>query len=483
MHKAWIVLLMALTLSSTAGCKGAGFKDSPPQNADAAVGQLAASTTPPFAAPPMLHGMPDIATLVERVNSTVVNITTVHQVRQPNVDSDFPFEFFFGPMVPPGMRRPHGGGDNALKQRALGSGFIIDAEGHVVTNAHVVDQADEVKVKLADERELDAKVVGRDARLDLALLKVDAAKNVTPVTLGSSDALKVGEHVVAIGNPFGLGHTVTMGIVSAKSRSIGAGPYDDFIQTDTSINPGNSGGPLFNLRGEVVGINTAINPRAQGIGFATPVDALKDILPQLMKTGRVARGRIGALVQPVDATMAKALGLERSRGALVAEVEPGGPAARSGMKAGDIIVRVDDKEIAHSSDLPRIVARHAPGTRVKVVALRDRTERTFEMTLDELKDDQVERASDTPDKGSKPSLGVELADRQDGVVVQRVRPGSPADGRLEVGDVIVEINHAPAGNATQAAGRIANAPAGSPVLLKVKRNGRTLFVAVERAQG
>jgi serine protease Do len=387
-----MLLMCALVLSSSAACKGAGFKDTPPQSADAATA-ASASSAAPFASPPMVNGMPDVAALVSRVNASVVNITTVHEVRQPSLDSDFPFEFFFGPMAPPGMRRPRGG-ENALKQRALGSGFIIDNEGHVVTNAHVVDQANEVKVKLADERELDAKVVGRDERLDLALLLMNGGQDVAPATLGSSEALKVGEHVVAIGNPFGLGHTVTMGIVSAKSRAIGAGPYDDFIQTDTSINPGNSGGPLFNLRGEVVGINTAINPRAQGIGFATPVDALKDILPQLLKTGHVARGRIGALVQPVDATMAKALGLQRSRGALVAEVEAGGPAARSGVKAGDIIVRVDDKDVAHSSDLPRIVARHTPGTKVKVVALRDGAEKTFEITLDELKDERSERTSD-----------------------------------------------------------------------------------------
>jgi serine protease Do len=482
MKRAWTFVMAALVLSSNPACKGTGFKDSPPQTADAAVSTAGASSAAPFASPPVLNGMPDVATLVGRVNSTVVNITTVHEIRQPSFDSDFPFEFFFGPMAPPGMRRPRNG-DNALKQRALGSGFIIDNEGHVVTNAHVVDKADEVKVRLADEREFDAKVVGRDARLDLALLQMNGGKDVTPATLGSSEALKVGEHVVAIGNPFGLGHTVTLGIVSAKSRAIGAGPYDDFIQTDTSINPGNSGGPLFNLRGEVVGINTAINPRGQGIGFATPVDALKDILPQLLKTGHVARGRIGALVQPVDETMAKALGLERSRGALVAEVEPGGPAAKSGLKAGDIIVRVDDKEIAHSSDLPRIIARHAPGTRVKVVALRDRAETSFEMTLDELKDEKVERTSERADKTSKPALGVELVDHQDGVVVRRVRPGSPADGHLEEGDVILEVNHAPAGNAAQAATRVEKTPADKAVLFKVRRNGRTLFVAIERAQG
>jgi serine protease Do len=481
MKRVCIAALSATLLWSNPGCKRAGFKDTLPENVDAAAGRTSSQAVTPFVAPPMVHGMPDVAALVERVNPTVVNITTVHEVRRPNFEFDFPFDFFFGPMAPPGMRRPPS--DDVLKQRALGSGFIIDGDGHVVTNAHVVDQATEVKVRLADERELDAKVVGRDARLDLALLKITVAKDIPAATLGSSESLRVGEHIVAIGNPFGLGHTVTMGIVSAKGRSIGAGPYDDFIQTDASINPGNSGGPLFNLRGEVVGINTAINPRAQGIGFAIPVDALKDVLPQLLETGHVARGRIGALVQPVDATMAKALNLEKPKGALVAEVEPGGPAARVGLKPGDVIVRVEETEIAHSSDLPRIIARHAPGTRVRLVALRDGAEQSFEVTLDELKHEQAERSRTMDDKSDGPSLGMELADGRDGVIVQRVRPGSPAAGRIEPGDVIVEVNRTPVGNAAEAANHVQKTPAGSPVLFEIRRDGRTLFVALERAQG
>jgi serine protease Do len=480
MTKGWIAVVSAI-VSISAGCKGAAFKDPPPQNADAAAtqAQVSSSAAAPFASPPMRQGMPDLVALVERVNPSVVNITTIHERRRPNVESDFPFDFFFGPMAPPGMRPPRGG-DDVRRERALGTGFIIDAEGHVVTNAHVVDDANQVKVRLADERELDAKVIGRDARLDLAVLRLENPGQVAHATLGSSEALRVGENVVAIGNPFGLGHTVTMGIVSAKSRAIGAGPYDDFIQTDASINPGNSGGPLFNLRGEVVGIATAINPRAQGIGFAIPVDALKDVLPQLLTTGHVARGRIGALVQPVDATMAKALGLDKARGALIADVEAGGPAARAGLKAGDIIIRVDDTEVAHSSDLPRIVARHAPGTHVKLVVLRDRAERTFDVTLDELKDEQAERTSAATNGTSKPSLGIELADRQEGVVVQRVRPGSPADGHLQPGDVILEVNHAPAGNAADVVKRVEKTPADGATLFKVRRNQRTLFVALER---
>jgi serine protease Do len=390
-----------------------------------------------------------------------------------------PFDFFFGPPVPPGMRGPRG--DNVLRQRALGSGVIIDAAGHVVTNAHVVDQADGVKVRFADEREFDAKVIGRDARLDLAVLQMEGGKDGAPATLGSSDALRVGEYVVAIGNPFGLGNTVTMGIVSAKSRAIGAGPYDDFIQTDASINPGNSGGPLFNLKGEVVGINTAINPRAQGIGFAIPGDALKDVLPQLLKTGHVARGRIGTLVQPVDEALAKVMGLDRPKGALVAEVESGGPAAQVGVKPGDIIIRVDDTDVLHSTDLPRIVARHAPGTRIKLVVVRDRAEKSFDVTLDELKDDKVERTSDHPSKPS--SLGIEIADGRGGVVVQGVSPGSPAEGELEPGDVILEVNGTAVTRAIDVAKRVEGARAGSAVLFKVKRGDRTRFVGIERPQG
>src|SRR5208282_4845914 len=243
---------------------------------------------------------------------------------------------------------------------------LIDKQGHVVTNAHVIDDADVVKVKLTDDREYTAKVIGKDTRMDLAVLQLQNASDLPdPVALGSSESLRVGEYVVAIGNPFGLGDTVTMGIVSAKSRSIGAGPYDDFIQTDASINPGNSGGPLFNLHGQVVGINTAINPNGKGIGFAIPSDALRDVLPQLEATGHVSRGRLGVGIQPVDAPLAKALGLEKARGALVGDVEADGPAAKVGMKSGDVILSVDGAEVSHAQDLPRIVARHAPGTTVK----------------------------------------------------------------------------------------------------------------------
>jgi serine protease Do len=323
--------------------------------------------------------------------------------------------------------------------------------------------------------------------MDLALLQLDNAKDLPdPVSLGSSDALRLGEYVVAIGNPFGLGGTVTMGIVSAKGRTIGATAYDDFIQTDASINPGNSGGPLFNLRGQVVGINTAINPNGKGIGFAIPVDELKDVLPQLLVTGHVARGRLGVLIQPVDAPLAKALGLDRPRGALIGEVESEGPGAKAGLQAGDVIVAVDDVAVAHSQDLPRIVARHTPGTRVSVKVLRSGHEQTVNVTLDALKDEKAKADNEGGFEGSGPDapgshrLGVQVSDAPNGgVVVQRVANDSPADGELKPGDVILEVNHSPIAHAADLAAKVTATHKGEPVLLKVRRDDRVRFVAIE----
>jgi serine protease Do len=425
-----------------------------------------------------------VATLVAKVTPAVVNITTIHDIRAPQSEFEFPFGFDpFG--VFPGMRkRGNGGGDQVYRQRALGSGFIIDAAGHVVTNAHVVEEADQVRVKLNDEREFDAKVKGRDPKLDLAVLELVGARDLPSVSLGSSEALRVGEYVVAIGNPFGLGNTVTMGIVSAKSRAIGAGPYDDFIQTDASINPGNSGGPLFNLLGQVVGINTAINPQGRGIGFAIPVDALKDVLPQLLSAGKVARGRLGVAIQSVDPTLARALGLDRPRGAVVAEVEPGGPADRAGLKPGDVILRVDQTDIVHTGELTRTVAKHAPGSKVKVEYLRERATRTVEVTLDELREERAARPESAPQGASPKSandFGVQLSDVPGrGVVVERVAPGGPADGKLEPGDVILEVNRTAVSRASDAAKQVTASPPGRPILLKTKRENVTRFVALER---
>jgi len=433
----------------------------------------------PFASPPLLQGTPDVAALAARVKPVVVNITTTHNVRSHRVE--LPFDF--GP-----FGRGGDDGDVVRKQTALGSGVIIDAAGHVVTNAHVVDDADTVKVRLADDREFSAKVKGRDPRTDIAVLAIEGAKDLPFASLGSSEQLQVGQYVVAVGNPFGLGHTVTMGIVSAKGRAIGAGPYDDFIQTDASINPGNSGGPLFDLRGQVVGINTAINPQGRGIGFAIPVDEVKDVVPQLLATGHVARGRIGVAIQPVDAAMARALGLDRPKGALVGEVEPGSPAERAGLKSGDVITAVDGAEIQRSEELPRTVARHAPGTTVKLTVLRDKAAKQFDVALAPLKERPEKQASLDGDDANEASpaaapgaLGVRIADiAGQGVIIRSVVPGSSADGSLRPGDRILEVNRHPVSTSTEVQSRLKETPAGQPYLLKVKRDDVTRFVAIDR---
>ena len=484
----YVLVLAGALLAIAPGCQ---HRDAQAAGTAAPVG-VATSTSAPFASPPVLAGTADVATLAARVNPAVVNITTVHETHVQRSDG-IPFDFFgFGSMAPngaPNGSRRGGGGDEVLKQKALGSGFLVDAQGHVVTNAHVVDGADTVKVKLADEREYAAKVIGKDPRLDLAVLELQNAKDLpVPEALGSSGDLRVGEYVVAVGNPFGLGHTVTMGIVSAKGRTIGAGPYDDFIQTDASINPGNSGGPLFNLRGQVVGINTAINPNGKGIGFAIPVDMLKDVLPQLISTGHVSRGRLGVIIQGVDEPLAKALGMDHPKGALVGEIESGGPAERAGIAAGDVIVQVDGTDVPHSEDLPRIVARHAPGSKVSLKVLRDKQAKTFNVTLESLKDEkaQGEDDDDAPSTSASPAspsarkLGIEVSDAPGGgVLVRRVVSGSAAEGELAPGDVIVEINKAPLAHAAELGPKVAASPKGDPILLRVKREGKLRFVAID----
>ena len=476
------LLPVAIIVALAAGCQHSAAAASPPEPPQ---------TAAPFATPPVLPGTPDIATLVAKVKPSVVNITTVQEVRMPHGDFGFPgignlFPFF---NQGPGSRHQGGndeGGDGMLKQQALGSGFLIDAQGHVVTNAHVIDGADTVKVKLADDREYKAKVVGKDDRLDVAVLELqNAPKDLPAGALGASDALRVGEYVVAIGNPFGLGNTVTMGIVSAKGRTIGAGPYDDFIQTDASINPGNSGGPLFNLRGQVVGINTAINPQGKGIGFAIPIDAVKQVLPQLVATGHVSRGRLGVLIQGMDEDLAKALGLDRAHGALVGQVEPGSPAEKAGLKSGDVIVAVDGQNVPHSEDLPRMVAQHKPGTRVKVTVLREKQSRDFDVTLATMEESN-ERAEDQPQgshlgRGSSSQLGFGVDDEDGQVVVRHVAPDGPAQGKLRAGDIVQSVNQQPVTSASDLSTKVHASPSDKPVLLQVKRGDQTHYVAIERA--
>jgi serine protease Do len=477
MTSRYLVPLAALALSAGTGCQGSAAAASPPE--------ANPQTPAPFATPPVLPGTPDVATLVARVKPSVVNITTVQSVKAPQMEMPDLGELF--PFFNQGPGGHRGQGDGVMKQQALGSGFIVDAEGHVVTNAHVIDGANTVKVKLSDDREFKAKVVGKDTRLDVAVLELENAPHDLPLaSLGLSEATRVGEYVVAIGNPFGLGDTVTMGIVSAKGRTIGAGPYDDFIQTDASINPGNSGGPLFNLRGQVVGINTAINPNGKGIGFAIPIDAVKQVLPELVATGHVSRGQLGVLIQGMDTDLAKAVGLDRARGALVEEVEPGSAAEKAGIKSGDVIVSVDGQNVAHSEDLPRMVAPHHPGTQVKLGVLHDRQTHDVTVTLAALKEDGEHASQPRHGERSAPnaqsSLGIAVADEDGQAVVRRVDPDGPSDGKLRPGDVIEEIDHQPVGSAAELSTKLRAAPGDKPVLLRVKRGDQSRYVAIERTR-
>jgi serine protease Do len=420
--------------------------------------------------------MPDVPDLVARVKPSVVSITTEQDIQLPARDLRDPFGFFedfFGRRGQPAEPDRH------LRRRGLGSGILID-HGRVVTNAHVIAGADKVRVQLADGRELPARVKGRDERLDLAVLELEGDGDLPAATLGSSGALRVGEYVVAIGNPFGLGFTVTMGVVSAKGRVIGAGPYDDFIQTDASINPGNSGGPLFNLRGEVVGINTAINPQGQGIGFAIPVDALKQVLPELISTGHVERGRLGVVVQPVDAQIARAVGLDRPRGALIADIERGSPAEHAGLQPGDVVLAVDGAEVEGSRELPRVVSSKKPGSRVSLRVLRGGQEKTIDVTLGALEGGQ---SAAPAEDGAAPQDGLGVTLREEpgkGVVVYKVNPNGAAAGVLEPGDVVLEVGGHPAGGAQDVARRIAAAPQDRPLLLRIRRGDATIFVAIDR---
>lgn len=410
----------------------------------------------------------DVADLAEKVKPVVVNITTMHA--PPPGSRTNPFDFFFGPHVP----------DRPMARSALGTGFIISADGYVVTNAHVVESADKVKVRLVDEREFDADIVGRDAQLDLALIKLKKVDGLPTASIGNSEALRVGEHVLAVGNPFGLGHTVTLGIVSAKARSIDLGKYDNFIQTDASINPGNSGGPLFNWKGEVIGINTLIRAGANGIGFAIPIDTLKDVLPQLRDKGRVERGKLGLAFQPLTADLAKALGLPSPKGALVSDVAPGGSADRAGIKQGDVITAVNGTTIVHADELPRNVARNTPRSNIKVSLVRAGKSMDVTANLDALEDDDENkppvRRPAPPSPSNQDKLGVELSDTPSGGA--RVERVTDPESELERGDVIVALNGTPVQDVRALETALSKLPAGSKALVKVTRGRITRFAAV-----
>ncbi|NHK97963.1 DegQ family serine endoprotease [Rubrivivax benzoatilyticus] len=449
----------------------------------------------PAAAP--IAALPDFSELAERVGPAVVNIRTTERVRSSGArELDPGFEEFlrrFGIPLPRSGPRGGDGDDEAsggqTQPRGVGSGFVISADGYVMTNAHVVDGAEEVIVTLTDKRELKARIVGADTRTDVAVVKIDAT-GLPTVKIGDVGRLKVGEWVLAIGSPFGLDNTVTAGIVSAKQRD--TGDYLNFIQTDVAINPGNSGGPLLNLRGEVVGINSQIYSRSggfMGISFAIPIDDAIRVADQLRATGRVVRGRIGVQIAPVTQEVAEAIGLGKAAGALVRNVEKGGPADKAGVEAGDIITRVDGKPVERSGELPRIVGAIKPGSQSTLTVFRRGAPRDLKVTVAEFEDDRPARAGATP--GSAPAaksvLGLtvtELGEAQKrqlgvrgGVRVDTVE-GAAARAGLRPGDVILALDNTDISDARQFQALAAKAEKSRVVSVLVRRGDAVNYFVI-----
>jgi len=434
---------------------------------------------------------PSLSSLIKEVKPSIVNISTTMVIKGPDMR-----ERFFGPQNPFGdffgndfFERFFGDVPRReFKQRSLGSGFIIDKDGYILTNNHVIEKASSIKVKLSDGKEYDAKVIGKDAKTDIALIKINAKQNLPTVALGDSDKIEVGDWVVAIGNPFGLEHTVTAGIISAKGRVIGAGPYDDFIQTDASINPGNSGGPLLNLKGEVVGINTAIISGGQGIGFAIPVNIAKELLPQLKSKGKVVRGWLGVYIQKITPEIAKTFGLQESEGALVSDVMENSPAEKADIRRGDIIVSFNGKKIKDMDALPRMVGSTEIGKKIKLGIIRDGKPLEKEVVIGELKEEVVQ-ASQKPQVEKDFGLVVQditpeiarhlnLKDRR-GVIVTDVQPGSPAqEADIRSGDIIKEIGKKPVRNLTEFKEAMKKASLKEGVVMLVKRENVTFYTVL-----
>jgi serine protease Do len=364
--------------------------------------------------------------------------------KEPKGENDPTWDFFKRFYGDPRQRE--------YKQQSLGSGFIIDKDGYIVTNNHVIENADKIKVIMKDGKELDAKVVGRDSTTDLALIKIESKRSLPVLKFGSSDRLDVGEWVVAIGNPFGLDHTVTVGVVSAKGRVIGSGPYDDFIQTDASINPGNSGGPLLNMAGEVVGINTAIIPSGQGIGFAIPVNLAKGIIEQITFSGEVTRGWLGVMIQDLNEGIAEYYGAPDAKGVLVAEVVPGDPADKAGITPKDIITKVDGQQIENARELTRMIATIPVGKQVEITVVRKGSTQVFKVEIAKREDTKMAARKSGTEPANELGLRVseltaEMADRlnlpdTEGIIVTEVASQSKAaEAGIQIGDIIKEINN------------------------------------------
>ena len=482
-----------------------------------ALALLATGGAPPAevrAQPPApVEGLADLG---ERVEPAVVNISTSRDRPSGQGEGEFPF-----PQLPPGSpfedffreffergQRERERQPEPPRSFSLGSGFIVDATGFVVTNNHVIGDADAVKVVMRDETEYDAEIIGRDTKTDLALLKIQRDAPFPFVVFGDSDRVRVGDWVIAIGNPFGLGSSVSAGIISARGRDIRAGPYDDFLQVDAPINRGNSGGPSFSLDGEVIGVNTAIfSPSGGnvGIGFAIPANLAKPVVESLKASGRVARGWLGVRIQTVTDEIAESLGLETTHGALIASITPGGPAEQSAMEPGDVVLRFDGKQVDRMRSLPRIVAETPIGKEVDVVVWRRGNEQAIKVTVGELPEEAelaqlgAEAEGAVPSTASIDSLGLTVANLDDetrtqfelradvdGVVIVEVADGGAASQQdLRPGDVIVEIDQTEVHSPPEVLAKVREAEGNSrkSVLFLIDRRGDPVFVAVRFAQG
>lgn len=440
------------------------------------------------AAPGVL--LPDFTTLAEKEGPAVVNISTTQTLRgrtipfplPPDISPDDPIFEFFHHFFPPG------GIPQNRQSQSLGSGFIISQDGYILTNAHVIDDADEVTVKLTDKREFKAKVIGADRRTDVAMVKIDA-KGLPKVDIGSPSALKVGEWVVAIGSPFGFDNSVTADIVSAKGRSLPDENYVPFIQTDVPINPGNSGGPLFNLKGEVVGINSQIYSRTggyMGLSFAIPIDVAMNVADQLKTHGKVSRGRLGVNIQEVSRNLADSFGLSKASGALVAGVEKGSPADKGGMEPGDVILKYNGKTVDRSAELPLLVAATKPGTTVRVDVWRKGKLQELSVTVGEMSGDAIAARSEAA--GSSNRLGLTLRDLnaeqrmrlgvKHGVLVQNAQ-GPAAHAGITAGDVILAVKNTSVSSVAQFESLLSDYRSGQTAALLVKRGDNTLYVPLK----
>lgn len=439
--------------------------------------------------------LPDFTPLVESASPAVVNISTRQNLpasrggamSMPDLEGLPPgIREFFERSIP---QMPQGPDSRRREAQSLGSGFIISADGYVLTNHHVVADADEIIVRLSDRSDHTAKLIGADPRTDVALLKIDA-KNLPTVKLGNSDKLKVGEWVLAIGSPFGFDHSVTAGIVSAKGRSLPNENYVPFIQTDVAINPGNSGGPLFNLSGEVVGINSQIFTRSggfMGLSFAIPIDVAMNVANQLRTEGKVTRGWLGVVIQEVDKDLAESFGLEKPAGALIAQVLENGPAAKSGLKVGDVILSVNGQQIVESADLPHLIGNLKPDATAEMNIVREGARKTVSVKVGDMPDDDSIAASGQPGaERSSNRMGIAVADLTDeqkkslqlqsGVVIKQVTDGPAAMIGLRPGDVITHLNNQPVSSARQFQDTMKKLPADKSISMRVMRDGRASFI-------